>query len=165
MSQCTCHSELELYHDGELDDGRSEALRQHVAGCGECSRDLRELDDLSGFFRVEPIAEMNDQELARLHVEVDRIIGERQSRTLAFPWVRAISAAAASFVIIAAAWMAQTQRTQVADVRPRPVEPWVGLAFGDPLTPGFEQPRLADARMASWFLENLHDGGQHAKND
>jgi hypothetical protein len=50
----SAHSELDLVHalaDGELPAGEAERLREHVAGCGECQR---ELDDVIQLRMLQP---------------------------------------------------------------------------------------------------------------
>src|SRR4051794_22725108 len=103
MSQCICQPEVERLHDGELDDSHAQAVREHVVGCADCSRDLHELEDLSGWFRANQAGDLTAAELAQLHAAMDRLIDENEARLLMFPWVKAVSAAAASFVVIAAA--------------------------------------------------------------
>jgi len=152
-------------HDGELEQRLAMAMREHVSTCGECSRDLHELEDLSGWFRADQTGEMSDAELSRLHASVDQLIEQAEPRLLMFPWVRAISAAAASFVVIAAAWMSQGPRTTPTVVKPTSMPEWAYMMFGENAPPDIPQSGFADADLANYFLDNLPDGGAHAKTN
>lgn len=169
MSHCTCHPEIQPYHDGELPADRLEPVRQHADHCVDCSRELRQLRDLSGLLAGDSSEEMTPAELGRLHAAVDGWIAGAQPRTLPFPWVKALAAAAASILIIASAWMAELPRSQPVPAVPSiaAAQDWERIAATlqvDPPPPGLGEPGLADAEVADWFLRNLEEKGAHANN-
>jgi anti-sigma factor RsiW len=168
MTDCTCHRELEPYHDGELSPDRRDALRDHVETCGDCSRELRQLRDLSDLLTPQDSRDMTDAELDRLHAGVSEMLEDATPATLAFPWVKALCAAAASIVVIAAAWMAQPQTPRVAiDPTPNSVQDWQKFAMGQQvqtLPGGADQPGLADSAFAQYLLDNLQPSEIHENN-
>jgi len=166
MTDCTSHLELESYHDGELSPDRRELLQRHVETCGQCSRELRQLRDLSDLLTPEDSGDMTDAELGRLHADVSEMLEHATPPTLTFPWVRALCAAAASILIIAAAWMAQPQTIDRVPVASSGQD-WQELAMGKPmqsLPPGADQPGLADSEFAQFLLDNLQPREIHANN-
>jgi anti-sigma factor RsiW len=170
MTQCACHPDVQPYHDGEFDVERGQSLQHHVSGCDKCSRELRQLKKLSALLAIPTTEEMTDQEIANLHRAVDGFMLDAEPRTLAFPWLKALSAAAASILIISAAWLAQGPATPDAPQAPNVAltqNDWMRIAVTlqvDPPPPGFGEPGLADSQVANWFLENLDGTTQHANN-
>ena len=166
MTDCTSHHDLESYHDGELAPERREVLRRHVETCGECSRELRQLRDLSDLLTPEDSGDMTDAELGRLHADVSQMLEHTKPATLAFPWVRALCAIAASILIIAAAWMAQPQPPiRVPGGGGSATPDWQRLAMGQQPLPGSaDQPGLADSEFAQFLLDNLQPREIHENN-
>jgi hypothetical protein len=111
---------------------------------------------------------MTDAELGRLHADVSEMLEEARPATLAFPWVRALCAAAASILVIAAAWMAQPQPFGKSIVVGNgPVQDWENLAMGkqvQPLPGNVDQPGLADSEFAQFLLDNLQPREIHENN-
>jgi anti-sigma factor RsiW len=158
MTDCTSQNELQSYHDGELAPDRRELLRRHAETCGQCSRELRQLREMSDLLTLEDAGDMTDDELNRLHVGVSQMLDDTTTPTLAFPWVKALCAAAASILIIAAAWMAQPQPPTRLITQRAPLQDWEKLAMGrqmQSLPSGVGEPKFADSEFAQFLLDNL----------
>src|SRR4051794_31895305 len=84
-------SQLDAYHDGELDGARVEQIDAHLRECPACAKALGSLESMSRQMQTVPMAEMSFDAIKRLHAEVDRTMD------------RSLLPLAGSFVGIAAA--------------------------------------------------------------
>src|SRR4051812_45532236 len=123
MTNCPHHSELDAYHDGELDAQASERLREHLSTCPQCSAELAALEETSALFaaNAEQIR-LSQIELARLHqsVEPTRLEGqlERSEDSDLLRTAGLLSALAASVLIVSAVWLAEFPSRHTAAVSP-----------------------------------------------
>jgi anti-sigma factor RsiW len=97
------NSQLEAYHDGELDAAQRQQVELHLGDCAICARVLRSLQSMSRSMQALPMAEMSADAMTRLHAEVDRTM----DRSL-LPLARSFVGIAAAILMVATAglwWM------------------------------------------------------------
>lgn len=103
---CVFNSRLSAFHDGELDPAASREIQQHLQTCADCAGQLEEIRGMSslfGSFGSDPITE---DELARVHEAVDNVDAPLQlERVSPFRIAGFLTAAAASILVISAAWL------------------------------------------------------------
>ncbi len=100
MADCPFNLEIQAYHDGELPSERRTAVEEHLAGCPACAAELAELKNLSAVFAAEPVAELSQIALHRLHRKIDN---EMDRGLIRFGW--ALSGIAASILLVASGWL------------------------------------------------------------
>lgn len=101
------NSQLEAFHDGELDAARNEQMKSHLHECTACARTLRSLQATSRLMQTMPLAELPADAMARLHLEIDRTM----DRSL-LPLARSFVGIAAAILVVATAglwWMHPAQ--------------------------------------------------------
>jgi len=165
MSDCPYKSRLHAYYDGQLAAEPSRQIREHIAGCQICAQELDELAKLSRALAMVQFGEMTPLELARLHRNLD-VSTQRGILRLA----GALSAVAASVLIISLAWLSQTpaSRTVIGTVQgpTHSLEAWERLAMGENVPAGAPNPgglpdrgvaaaQAADRNLTNWMLDNL----------
>jgi len=176
MSGCNFESRLDAFCDGEMNATDYAAFQQHLNGCAACSATVARTERVSQLFagmREQAAEKVEADEIARLHAAVDREMNRSVFQVDRSFWRTAglISGLAASVLIVASAWLTETQ-PPVHFVN-GPVTPAVQkqaeldqLALGGSLyplpsaapeaLPG--QPALADAdNVTDWMLENLKE--------
>ena len=153
MVDCPYESRLDAYFDGELGQDAAREVAGHVGGCADCGRYVAELGDMSRLFAQRPRQrDITPLELSRLHRAVDRVYSQPLLRLAV-----AVSAVAASILIISLAWLSVLSSPRTGDVGVGPIveEPtWERLAAGEgpgPM-PGYKQTGMADADTINWML-------------
>jgi anti-sigma factor RsiW len=106
-------SQLDAYHDGELDAARVEQIEAHLRECPACTRELRSLESMSRLMQTLPMAEMSIDAMTRLHAELDRAT----DRSL-LPLARSFVGIAAAILIIATAGLWRMQPTHASAPQP-----------------------------------------------
>jgi len=91
-------SQLDAYHDGELDAARIEQIDAHLRECAACAKALQSMRSMSRLMQSMPMAEMSADALTRLHAEVDRTM----DRSL-LPLARSFVGIAAAILVVATA--------------------------------------------------------------
>jgi anti-sigma factor RsiW len=146
MADCAFNLEIQAYHDGELPAERRSTVEEHLAGCPACAAELAELKNLSAVFAAEPVAELSQIALHRLHRKIDN---EMDRGLIRFGW--SLSAVAASILLVASAWLVKVDGSaQAASASPTPDEPpWVSVSLA-----ASHDPVLRDASTPAeqWYL-------------
>ncbi|MBC8108356.1 MAG: zf-HC2 domain-containing protein [Anaerolineae bacterium] len=96
-------SQLDAYHDGELDAARVAEMDAHLRECPACALALQSLRSMSHLMQTIPMTEMSADAVSRLHAAVDRTM----DRSL-LPLARSFVGIAASILVVATAglfWM------------------------------------------------------------
>ena len=73
MAACIYSYKLNAYHDNELSHKEHRKLEQHIRGCPYCSRDLEQLQRLSGLISSVSIPDIPDDMAKRLHQRLDSL--------------------------------------------------------------------------------------------
>lgn len=169
MVDCPYESRLDAYLDGELAHETAREVAGHVSGCEDCGRYVAELGDVSRLLAQGPRPhDITPAELARLHRAVDRVYSQPLLRLAV-----AVSAVAASILIISLAWLSVLSSPRPNDVVVRPVveEPaWERLAAGEgpALMPGDNRTGMADRRDAdtiNWMLDGTRPHGSDHEHE
>jgi len=172
MTGCECESRLDAFHDGELGPADRAQVAGHVAKCPACAAVLQQMQRMSlllGRGRGDVWADVSADEMARLHGAVDREIKRFRLQVDPSFWRTAalLSGLAASVLVVASAWLAETppaqQATGPSAVALQPAWERVAMTLqADPLPyagpqASPDQSALADAHasMTDWMLENL----------
>jgi len=168
MTQCISQPQLEAFHDGELDPSAAKVVAEHLQSCARCTAELAEIRRISSLLSGASAgkgdsSEMTDIELDRLHVAIDQVISRSRRETEPFPLLKALTALAASMLIIGMAWLAEVpvakpivQPTMLAGA-----PDWEKVAMTlqvDPPAPGIGTTGMAarqDEDLAGWLLQNL----------
>lgn len=157
MVDCPYESRLDAYLDGELGQDAACEVAGHVGGCADCGRYVAELGDMSRLFAQRSRQrDITPSELSRLHRAVDRVYSQPLLRL-----AMAVSAVAASILIISLAWLSvlSSPRQPTVGTGPIPEESaWERLAAGEGAVPvpGDRQTGMADAertRTIKWMLD------------
>jgi anti-sigma factor RsiW len=138
MLDCPFHSQIDAYHDGELDADVRARLEAHLAGCGECRGGLAKLSDMSALFAARAQATMLPLELARLHRKLDGSVGNRAAESEFLRTAGMLSALAASILVISGVWLAEF-----------PSRPAAILSPGIAVVPASDSPVLP-AALPDW---------------
>jgi len=73
MAACIYSYKLNAYYDNELSHEEHRKLEQHIRGCPYCSRDLEQLQRLSGLISSVSIPDIPDDMAKRLHQSLDSL--------------------------------------------------------------------------------------------
>jgi len=73
MAVCIYYHKLNGYYDKELSHEEHHKLEQHIRGCPYCSRDLEQLQRLSGLISSVSIPNIPDLAVKRLHQSLDSL--------------------------------------------------------------------------------------------
>lgn len=159
MAPCPYENRLDRYHDGEMDEPSRSAMVHHLSECAQCRGAMVELQRLSELFRGTDAVQMTPMQRERLRSRVRAAIDSeadpRLTRMLRF-W----AAAAASVLIVSAAWLAETPHPTTPRQALAPAPAWERMAMTlqpdlSP-TPELGEPtRLADAHLADFILDSL----------
>ena len=166
MVDCPYESRLDAYFDGELGQDAAREVAGHVGGCADCGRYVAELGDMSRLFGQRPRPrDITPSELSRLHRAVDRVYSQPLLRLAV-----AVSAVAASILIISLAWLSVLSSPRTVDVVVSPVveEPtWERLAAGEgpALIPGDKQTGMADNATINWMLDGTRQPGTEKEHE
>jgi anti-sigma factor RsiW len=159
MVDCRYKSSLEAYHDGELPPEQAQDIERHLTGCQACLHDLQRIRELSQLVASGRPEAIRADELARIHDAIEGV----QNRSL-FRFAAAMSAIAASILIISAAWLydATPQRNVISQI-PQTEHSWERLASTGQieLPAGAPETGLAERDTANWMAVSLGDGGGH----
>jgi anti-sigma factor RsiW len=155
MSDCPDQSRIEAYHDRELSGAEAAALEAHLRECSDCAAEMARLRELSGVLATGRPEEILPIELARIHRAVER----SDDRSL-LRFSAAISAVAASVLIISSVWLLDgPQPRPMMSVNQHAQQSWERLAAGRP----FEEPReTAVARVrdtTDWMVVGMGGRG------
>jgi anti-sigma factor RsiW len=157
MSECPYQSRLSAFHDHELDAETAEKLASHLSGCPTCHEQLQGIRAVSRLFREAPSGRMSRMGVARLHAVAERAA----KRTDVFPFMKMMTAVAASILVIAGAWLiempGQTQTPAVIVDKGREAE-WEKLARGNFTTPQTVNRDIGVAsrtQFSDWMIKNL----------
>jgi len=168
LPDCQFNPRLSSFHDGELDAAARQEMEEHLLTCTSCAGQLAEIREVSALFGSFHADGMTDDEATRLHDAVDTVAAPplRLDRTSgALRIAGFLMAAAASILIISAAWLSQLPVTRSARpgiVRiPTSSPDWESVAAGnmtaDPSATDLGTSRLArrDAAWADWVVGQL----------
>jgi anti-sigma factor RsiW len=181
MVRSACQFDLEAYHDGEMDAQRAGGVAEHVRSCNECAAELASLRQMSALLRGGDdddragFADMTAAEMRRLHRAVDQMLDrDAYAAPAPFPMLKALTAMAASLLIIGMAWMMEApqgravQQAAPASSLLASAPSWERVAVTlrvDPpsLTEGrtglASEEENRDTNMADWVLQNLEMPG------
>ena len=158
MPVCEFQPLLDAFHDGELDGRVSGRLARHVPRCRECDAELREMRRLSKLLGDMRPAGITPVQRKRLHESLDERASEPILRIVKF-----ISAAAASILIVAGAWLWELPRpaqslvqTPATVVTPE----WQHVAMTlqvDPPPDAFPETRFAGGNFTDWMVQALNE--------
>jgi len=149
---------LSAFHDGELPPAAQAGVELHLMTCSRCAAQLAELQATSRLFEPRPDRDLTADELQRIHTAVEDANAQHVWRIFT-----AITALAASVLIIGAVWLAEFS----VPVQPAGegtvtavVEPWETVATTLRPTPAemFEQgqePATAKATLDEWMLQGI----------
>src|SRR5438552_5181049 len=104
MIQCDYSDQIEAYHDGAIAGDARAALESHLAICGACARQLRQLQAMSTLLAAAPQPRLSQIALHRLHRRVDTAM---DGGLLRLGWT--MSGIAASLLLVTSVWMARIQ--------------------------------------------------------
>ena|SRR5579884_4520814 len=158
MSDCQYQSDLEAYHDGELDAGASQRLSRHLHECGRCEAELREMRRLSDLLAgLRPAGGMAPLQRARLHQTLEHRGPQRLLRLTKF-----VAAAAASVLLIAGAWLWEMPagRPNSGPVAQTTIPDWERVAVTlevDPPPDVAADTRFAEAHFTDWIMGALNE--------
>lgn len=179
---CPHRHRLNAYHDAELDDAESRALERHLATCTACTAELEEIRDLSRLFAGLAESEISQAAMTRAHASADHASEQAEStaqgRRLLVRVAGALTAVAASVLVVASAWLVVPPATPTPighlAVGPRPAPApaaeWERIAMtldagplltDSPVAPGRIALAAAvsdsgdDMRVAEWMIRNL----------
>lgn len=142
MNDCPFNIQIEAFHDSELDSVQRATMAEHLRVCEECSRQLAQLQALSGLFAAESRQTLSQIAWHRLHRRVDQAM---ERGLLRLEW--AISAVAAGVLLVGSVWLTR------ANSAPQAPPPWVSVAMSpDPVV------RSADTPVAEWYLADASNG-------
>ncbi|HWE93923.1 MAG TPA: zf-HC2 domain-containing protein [Tepidisphaeraceae bacterium] len=172
MTDCTYHSRLSAYHDGELPSEAAREVESHVSACPACAAELAEIREVSDLFTEFAPQRMSRAALARTH---DAVEGDSQPRLLRIAGV--LAGLAASAMVIGSAWLWETPTpashptkivrigTRETAVAKAPEWEMVAMTLrADPLPvqTGVAQPEIvsepAVADAVDWHLKFLGNG-------
>src|SRR5436305_9445794 len=99
MSDCDAQL-LSAYIDGELLPADRDRLEAHVRNCPACAQELEVMRGVSGALRDIQFDELKPHELSRIHEAIDESADQPILRV-----GMALSAVAASILIVGSAWL------------------------------------------------------------
>jgi anti-sigma factor RsiW len=112
-----CQSQLQAYHDGEIEPAVAHEIEAHLADCAACAAELRVLRAMSQVIQSKlPIIEMSADAVKRLHSQVDHVMDYSL-----LPLARSFIGIAASILIVASAglWLMRPKHASEP-------QPWEG---------------------------------------
>ena len=152
MEPCNYSSQVERFHDGELDAVAAAEVWAHVATCSRCAALLTELQATSAWFGGARRRELSPIGLHRLH----RRLSAETDRGLV-RLAGAFSGIAAGVMLLGSAWLLRmpgtTHRAEVQS--PQTPPPWVGVAVS------LDTDKLASdvgTPAAQWYLADASHG-------
>jgi anti-sigma factor RsiW len=174
MTDCTYHSRLSAYYDGELPSEAAREVESHVRACPACAAELAEIREVSELFTEFAPQRMSRAALARTH---DAVEGDSQPRLLRIAGL--LAGLAASAMVIGSAWLWETPTpappskayvhtgTKGTAVAKAPEWEMVAMTLrADPLPvhAGGAQPEIVSEPAVAlqdttdWMLKNLGSG-------
>ncbi len=118
--RCDFESQVEAYHDGELQPSRVDLFEDHVQTCVACAAQLRSLQAISDLVAASHTTpQMSYDALQRVHDEIDRTM-DRSLLSLA----RGLIGIAAAILIVATAGLFNLQPQHASEP-----QPWEGTVL------------------------------------
>lgn len=167
-NNCTYRSQLDAYHDGEMNPRMSRQFAEHLETCEDCRRDLLAMQRMSALFADTRDDGISLALVGRVHESVDAEPTGSYFRT-----ARLLIGLAASVLIIGAAWLYETPAAMTPALPPAMAylhnEPWIEVAVGGPsyvppnsgLESPVEETRVAEAQVTDFMVQNLEGGPAH----
>jgi len=104
---------ISAYLDGELSLDERQTLMSHLGGCGRCSREIRELQDIRAAVRSLPVLDLPPGLVAEADAEIAPV---RHNRGV---WVGAAAAVVAAIIAVATLFGPNPPTITVEDLNSR----------------------------------------------
>jgi anti-sigma factor RsiW len=144
---CEKITEVQAYHDGELDAGGRVALEAHLAVCEECRTLLSELQGLSAFLARAPLPVMPERAVSRF--EGSWYEARDRGMVRVASWLTAAAA-----VLLVGALLARPQAPAQAPVK---AATWETYAIAPPVELHGESGSEL-VQVAQWMADDLSVG-------
>jgi anti-sigma factor RsiW len=162
MNPCPVQSQLDAFHDGELQPVAREEIADHLGRCSTCARRVESLRHLSGLF-----GELKGQvarqtiepgELSAIHEAVDATASPMRIDAGFIRAAGVLMTMAASVLIVSAVWLVELHHGSApagsGPIATAPMQPWERVAMGDPATEGGADSETNYA--VNWMVDSLH---------